>query len=291
VAVYKDYYEVLGVSRTSDQDGIKSAFRKLAAKHHPDRNLNDAGAEERFKEINEAYTVLSDPEKRKFYNQFGTAEGHPTFPSQGGPSYVNAEDSADFSDFFQGLFGGTFRGGGDPFAEFRGGAPTRQNVQASLTIDLVSAYRGDQTTITVDGRRLDVRIPQGARAGTKLRLRGHAPGGGDLLLKLSLKRHPTFALDGDDVRVKVPVPDFTAVLGGNVRVPTLDGAVEMTLPKGTQTGRVLRLRGKGWPKRTGGQGDELAEVRVIVPESPSDEQVELYERLAGAQKQTARAAA
>ena len=289
---YKDYYDVLGVSRNADQDGIKSAFRKLAAKHHPDRNLNDSGAEERFKEINEAYTVLSDPEKRQFYNQFGTTDGHPKFASQGGPTYTNVspEDFAGFSDFFQGLFGGTMRGGQDPFGQFHGGVTSRQNVQANLTIDLITAYLGQQTTVTVDGRRLEVQIPQGARAGTKLRLRGHAPGGGDLLLKLSLKRHPTFALDGDNVRVKISVPDYMAVLGGNVRVPTLDGDVEMSLPKGTQTGRVLRLRGKGWPKRTGGRGDELAEVSVVVPELPTDEQLELYQRLAAVKKQMGRAA-
>ena len=149
-----------------------------------------------------------------------------------------------------------------------------------MAVDIFTAYHGGQTTITVGGDRIDVRLPKGVRSGTKLRLRGQAPGGGDLILKLSIKGHPTFALDGDNVRVKVAVPDFTAVLGGSVRVPTLDGDVEMSLPKGTQTGRVLRLRGKGWPRRGGGRGDELAEVRVVVPETPSEGQLELYRRLA-----------
>ena len=282
MSAYKDYYQLLGVPKTAGADEIKSAFRKLAAKHHPDRNPDDTGAEERFKEINEAYTVLADPEKRAFYDQYGTADGHPPFASGGTRTYsVNSEDFAGFSDFFQGLFGTPFGGGRDPFPEFRR-VPAQRGAQADLAVDIFTAYHGGQTTITVGGHRIDVRLPKGVRSGTKLRLRGQAPGGSDLILKLSIKGHPTFALDGDNVRVKVAVPDFTAVLGGSVRVPTLDGDVEMSLPKGTQTGRVLRLRGKGWPRKGGGRGDELAEVRVVVPETPSDDQLELYRRLAAA---------
>ncbi|MCY4353936.1 MAG: DnaJ domain-containing protein [Truepera sp.] len=278
MSAYKDYYQLLGVPKTAGADEIKSAFRKLAAKHHPDRNPDDTGAEERFKEINEAYTVLADPEKRAFYDQYGTAAGHPPFASGGTRTYrVNSEDFAGFSDFFQGLFGTPFGGGGDPL--FRS-VPAQRGARADLAVDIFTAYHGGQTTITVGGDRIDVRLPKGVRSGTRLRLRGQAPGGRDLILKLSIKGHPTFALDGDNVRVKVAVPDFTAVLGGSVRVPTLDGDVEMSLPKGTQTGRVLRLRGKGWPRRGGGRGDELAEVRVVVPETPSCDQLELYRRLA-----------
>ena len=278
MSAYKDYYQLLGVPKTAGADEIKSAFRRLAAKHHPDRNPDDTGAEERFKEINEAYTVLADPEKRAFYDQYGTADGHPPFASGGTRTYsVNSEDFAGFSDFFQGLFGTPFGGGRDPL--FRS-VPAQRGAQADLAVDIFTAYHGGQTAITVGGHRIDVRLPKGVRSGTKLRLRGQAPGGGDLILKLSIKGHPTFALDGDNVRVKVAVPDFTAVLGGSVRVPTLDGDVEMSLPKGTQTGRVLRLRGRGWPRRGGGRGDELAEVRVVVPETPSEGQLELYRRLA-----------
>ena len=306
MAEFKDYYQLLGVPKTATQKEIKSAFRKLAAKLHPDRNPDDPTAEDKFKEVNEAYTVLNDEEKRKFYDQFGTTDGRPPFQpgaAGGGGVYtnINPEDVAGFSDFFQTLFGGSagFSGsystggfsaggrGGDPFAEFRQGGvphqpsrqPLRQTVEANLNIDLLTAYKGGETTISFDGRSLDVTIPQGTRNGSKLRLRGQAPGGGDLILKIGLTPHGTFKLEGDNIRVKVNVPDYTAVLGGPVRVPTLDGNVEMTLPKGTQSGRVLRLKGQGWPKKDGSRGDELAEVRITIPDAPSEDQLELYEQL------------
>ncbi len=296
MAAYKDYYEVLGVPKTASQKEIRAAFRKKAAKLHPDRNPDDKSAEEKFKEVNEAYTVLSDEEKRKFYDQYGTEGGRPPFnPGAGGGGVytnVNPEDFANFSDFFQGLFGGGgfstggFGGGysgrgGDPFADFRvqERQPRLQNAEATLAIDLLTAYRGGATTISVDGRRIDVTIPKGTRDGAKLRLKGQAPGGGDLYLVVKLEPHPVFKLDGDQVRVTVSAPDYKAVLGGTVRVPTLDGDVEMTLPKGSQTGRVLRLRGQGWPKRDGTRGDELASVRVVIPVAPSEAQLELYEQL------------
>jgi curved DNA-binding protein len=286
VAAFKDYYQILGVPKGASEKDIRSAFRKLAAQHHPDRNLDDAGAEERFKEINEAYTVLSDTEKRGFYDQYGTADGRPPFATGGGQSYTNfdPEQMAGFSDFFQSLFGfGGFEAAGgqsaDPFAGARG-RQIRQSAEADLPIDLLDAYLGGARTIGVGQRRIDVTVPRGTRDGSKLRLRGQAPGGGDLILKLKLKAHPTFLLDGDNVRVRVEVPDHTAVLGGGVLVPTLDGDVEMTIPAGTPSGRVLRLRGLGWPRRGGERGDELAEIVVTVPDDPTEEQRELYRRLA-----------
>lgn len=294
MADFKDYYKLLGVPKTATQKEIKSAFRKLAAKLHPDRNPDDASAEDKFKEVNEAYTVLSDEEKRKFYDQFGTTDGRPPFqPGTGGGGVytnINPEDVAGFSDFFQTLFGGSagYSGGfsssrsADPFSDFRTSSvrqPLRQNVEATLEIDLLTAYRGGETTIAFDGRSLDVTIPKGTRNNSKLRLRGQAPGGGDLLLKIKLAPHRTYKLEGDNVRVRIDVPDHTAALGGTVRVPTLEGDVEMTLPKGTQSGRVLRLKGQGWPKRDGGRGDELAEIRITIPAALTPEQLELYEQL------------
>lgn len=287
MASYKDYYQILGVPRTAGQKEIKAAYRKLAAKHHPDKNPGDKQAEERFKEINEAYTVLSDPEKRKFYDQYGSAEARPTYtPPPGG--FTVEGDFGDFSDFFRSLFGG-FGGSrrSDPFEAFARSADfgrtsrprVAQDAEGRLSVDVETAYRGGTVPITLDGRRIDVTIPKGTRPGATLRLRGQAPSGGDLYLKVDLKPHPRFRLEGDDVYIDVPVPDYLAVLGGTVRVPTLDGDVELTIPKQSQSGRVLRLRGRGWPRRDGTRGDAFAELRLVVPERPSEAQLRLYEQL------------
>jgi curved DNA-binding protein len=290
MAGYKDYYNLLGVPKTATQQEIKSAFRKLAAKHHPDKHPGDKKAEEKFKEINEAYTVLSDAEKRKFYDQYGSTDGRPPF--QGGfpggnfQGNINPEDVAGFSEFFQGLFGsGGFSGssfggrstrfGSDPFGQQQ----IPRDVEATLEIDLPQAFHGATTTVSLNGRRIDVTIPKGAKDGTKLRLRGQANTGGDVILVLKLKQHPTFRLENDDIRVTVNVPDYVAVLGGVVRVPTLEGDVEMNLPKGTQSGRSLRLRDRGWLKRDGSRGDAFAEIRIVIPTNASQDMLELYQKL------------
>jgi curved DNA-binding protein len=283
MAAYKDYYDILGLSKTATQKEIRSAFRKLAAKYHPDRNPDDSSAEEKFKELNEAYTVLSDSEKRKFYDQYGTTDGGPPFAtgSRGVYTQFDPEEFSGFSDFFQSLFGGARPAGvrSDPFAGFQQ-RPLQQSAEATLAVDFTAAYQGGDTTITVNGRRIDVTLPKGIKEGAKLRLRGQAPAGGDLILLIKLKQHPIFMLDGDNVRVRVDVPDYLAVLGGTVLVPTLDGEVEMRMPEGTQSGRVLRLRGKGWPTRDGGRGDELAEIRIVIPDKLTEEQRDLYQKLA-----------
>ncbi len=294
MATYKDYYKVLGVPRTATQKDIRAAFRKLAAANHPDRNPDDPKAEERFKEINEAYTVLNDEEKRRFYDQYGSEGGRPPFAGGNAAGFrgVNAEDLGGFSDFFQSLFGSAM--GGSSFSFQTGGGqqgfegfgrsarPAPRNVEAELEIDLLTAFKGGETTIAIDGNRISVNIPAGSRPGNRLRLRGQAPGGGDLILRLRLSGHPTFQLDGDNVRVKVQVPDYRAVLGGSVTVPTLTGDVIMSIPAGTRSGRVLRLRGQGWPRKDGSRGDGLAEIEVSVPASPSEEQLDLYRKLQSA---------
>ncbi len=282
MAAYKDYYNTLGVSKTANQQEIRAAFRKLAAKHHPDRNPDDPSAEEKFKEINEAYTVLSDDEKRSMYDRFGTTEGIPA----GFPGGFSGAGSGDFSDFFQSLFGaGGFNGGGfnggNPFEGFQTNSRSSRpsDVRGNLNISLEQAFYGTTTMIAVDGKRIEVSVPKGVKDGAKLRLRGQAPSGGDIYLTVQLDSHSIFSLENDNVRVSIDVPDYLAALGGSVRVPTLEGDVDMTLPPQTQAGRTLRLRGQGWYKRDGSRGDELAEVRIVIPDDLSDEQHQLYTKL------------
>lgn len=309
MAAFKDYYEMLGVGRDASQDDIKRAYRKLAAKHHPDRNPGDEAAEDRFKEINEAYTVLADPEKRKVYDQYGTTGQVPPQGAWGGAPgggrvHVDADSVGDFSEFFQSLFGGGFGGfggargggfttrtvGGDPFrGDPMGGdpfgagrvrhEPRPRTVEANLEIELERAYRGGDVPISVDGTRVTVTVPPGARDGAKLRLRGQAPGGGDLILIVRHRPHPEFTVRGDTVRTELHIPDHLAALGGKARAPTLDGPVDVTVPAGSSTGRTLRLRGQGWPKRGGGRGDQLVELQVTVPEHPTEEQKRAYRKL------------
>jgi len=298
VAEFKDYYKLLGVDKDASNDDVRRAFRRLAAKHHPDRNPGDDAAEERFKEINEAYTVLSDPEKRKLYDTYGSSGGVPQYASGGSPfgaggqvyTNVSAEEFAGFSDFFQSMFGGyggstsATPGGGDPFASFgRSGArqaPRPANAEARLDVGLLDAYRGGPTTINVEGKQLELNLPAGVRDGARLRLRGQAPSGGDLILQVRHLPHPVLKLDGDNVRVVIRVADHVAALGGTTNVPTLDGDVELSVPAGSSSGRVLRLRGQGWPKKSDGRGDLLAEIRISVPETLSEEQQRLYRELA-----------
>lgn len=282
---YKDYYKILGVSKNASQDEIKKAFKKLARKHHPDVN-KDPGSEEKFKEINEAYTVLSDPEKRQFYDTYGTTAGSGNWqgppPGQGGFGNFTG-NAGDFSDFFQQLFGNFGRGGGG-FSDLFGEAPRTQrrigtDLEAELPLALEEAYHGGEKVISVGHERLTVKIPAGVREGQKIRLSGKGRGGGDLYLHVKVKPRSDMRLEGDDIYAAVDVPAPLAVVGGSVRVPTLDGPVEMNLPKHTQGGRKLRLKGKGWPRRDGSRGDQYAEIRLTIPTHPSAEEEKLYQQL------------
>ncbi|HEX2864720.1 MAG TPA: DnaJ C-terminal domain-containing protein [Deinococcales bacterium] len=295
---YKDYYKILGVPRDASQDDIKKAYRKLARTHHPDRNKGKPEAEARFKEINEANAVLSDAEKRQVYDLYGTDQAPPSPPPGGWTGGgMGGMEGADFSDFFQTLFGGGgFRGastaGGNPFGgNFqdllgnrggRGGGfrPAPPDAEGVLTLSLEEAFQGTTRTVQVENRRLDVKVPAGARDGMKLRLTGQAPGGGNVLLTLQVQPSGSFHLDGDDVRVTATVPAPVAVVGGKVKVKTLTGPVELSIPAHTRGGRVLRLRGQGWPRKDGTRGDELVELRLSVPEHPTPEQEDLYRQLA-----------
>jgi curved DNA-binding protein len=308
---YKDYYKILGVDKDATEKDIKRAYRKLARQYHPDKNPNDKSAEEKFKEINEANEVLSNPENRAKYDQLGQnyhryrqmggAPGGFDFSqwaAAGGPAggyrTVNVDlndlfGGGGFSEFFSTIFGGGRSGRGQaPEAMFgrQAQAPGR-DIEQRIEITLEEAYRGtERTLIQSDGSQIKAKIPPGAKTGSKVRLRGKGQpgvsGSGDLFLLIRVIPHGTFKRDGDNLTVNVPVEVTTAVLGGKATVPTLDGPVKLTIPAGTQGGRTFRLSGKGMPdlRRKGKYGDLLAKIRIRVPANLSDEERRLYEQLA-----------
>jgi len=310
----RDYYEVLGIPRDASAKDIRSAFRKLARKHHPDVNPNNPEAANRFKEINEAHEVLSDPDKRAKYDQYGrdweTYEawertgrpGRSPFAAAGGPEphveyrTVNPEDledlfgSADpFSDFFHDMFGRSGARGSRASARAR--PKQGEDVEVDADITLEEAYNGTTRTVELAGpqgtRRVEVRIPPGVRDGARVRAAGQggegaADGGrGDLYVRVHVLPHPTFVREGDDLRVRVPVPLDVALLGGEVKVPTLKGSdVILKVPANTQNGTRLRLRGLGMPRLRGnGTGDLYAEADVRLPVPLSDAQRRAAEML------------
>lgn len=300
---YKDYYEILGVPRSASEAEIKSAFRKLTKQYHPDKNPGDTKAAEKFKEIGEANAVLSDPEKRKLYDQYGHTGSIPGgWPggAGGGAGFgdMGGFDASQFSDFFQGLFGqggfgqaGGFRAGGSPFggqvnledlmggmSGMGGGRRFVQNVEGELQVSLQEAFAGTEENISVDGKRLMVRIPAGTRDGTRLRLAGQGPNGGDVLLTVRVLEDARFDIDGDNLTVSVDVPVDVAALGGSVRVPTLKGDVNLNIPAGTSGGRRMRLKGQGWPSKSGA-GDLYVKLNLVLPVALNDEEKALYQQL------------
>jgi curved DNA-binding protein len=310
---YKDYYRILEVDKNADTKTIKQAYRRLARKYHPDVNPGDKAAEERFKEINEAHEVLSDPEKRKRYDQLGTdyqrwqqmggdprgfnwsqwfASGQPA----GRRVHVEYGDLGDlfggpggFSDFFQAIFGGMGGGAQTSQRGSRTWAYRGQNYEHPVEITLEEALHGTQRVLEKEGgRRLTVKIPPGVKTGSKIRMAGEGSPGvgggaqGDLFLKVKVLSHPTFERDGDDLRCEVPVDLYTALLGGEVVVHTLDGDVRLKVPAETQSGRNFRLRNKGMPQLRNPQkrGDLYVKVRVQLPTKLSDKEKALVRDLA-----------
>ena len=268
-------YDVLGVPPDASRDEIRRAYRKLARQYHPDRNPGDAEAERRFKEVNAAHEVLSDPDKRKLYDEFGEdalragfdperARAWRQYGGRGpGPTGGFGPDF-DMGDIFEELFGGSFRG-----------ARAGRTIQSEITVDFHTAARGGERELRfADGRSLTVRIPPGVRDGESLRLRGQGepgPGGpGDLVLTVRVSPHPVFRREGDDLHLVLPVTVSEAVLGATVEVPTLDGSVKLKVPPGSQSGRRLRLRGKGVHRRGRPAGDLYAELSIRVPEVVDD---------------------
>jgi curved DNA-binding protein len=287
---FRDYYEVLGVPRTASADDIKRAYRQLARKHHPDLKpaAERTRAAERFKEINEAYEVLSDPDKRGKYDALGAnwKSGMDFSPPSGERGYAATaewEDVGDVSDFFASLFGrGTER-------TSRGGMRVTipgSDIEAELPVTLEELLHSAGRRITLNGSRsLEVEIPRGAREGTVLRLAGQGEPGvnggppGDVYLRLHLIPHPRYRVAGDDMEMDLSLWPWQAVLGAEVRIETPDGPVTLTVPPGTQSGRRLRLRGRGLPRADGSRGDLYAVVRIVVPERPSAAEREAYETL------------
>ncbi|OIO05615.1 MAG: molecular chaperone DnaJ [Desulfovibrionaceae bacterium CG1_02_65_16] len=309
---YKDYYKILGVGRTASQDDISKAFKKLARKYHPDLHPGDKSAEGKFKEAGEAYEVLKDPEKRKLYDQLGpnwqqgqNFQPPPGFENmrfhQSGPGGPGGFGAGGFSDFFETLFGG---GGG--FAGARGGfgggfqqRPRRgHDAEVIYEIGLEDAYKGGPQSVslqeqvagpggfpTMQTRTLKVNIPAGVKDGQKIRLSGQGgsggPGGesGDLYLKIKVRPHPQFKVKEDNVVYDLALTPWEAALGATVRVPTLDGAVEMKIPAGVGSGSKLRVRGKGLGT-AGKRGDQMVRIMVQVPKTLSTEERKLFEELA-----------
>jgi curved DNA-binding protein len=302
---YKDYYAILGVSKDASQQDIQRAYRKLARKYHPDVN-KDPGAEERFKEVGEAYEVLKDPDKRAKYDRYGTAwkaaQQHGGTPPPGYEDVWFDFGSAagepfsgfsGFSSFFEQLFG---TGRGRPGAETRGSpwdmAMQGADQEARLILSLEEAARGGQREISLTDPRSRqtktymVTIPKGIRPGQRLRLAGKGGQGargaraGDLYLIVELLPHATFRLEGSDLHTTLSVSPWEAALGADVRVATLEGAVNVKVPPGSSSGRKIRLKGKGFPGARGGAGDLYADIRVVVPSHLSDEEKRLFEELA-----------
>jgi curved DNA-binding protein len=299
---YKDYYKILGVDRKAGQDEIKKVYRKLAMKYHPDKNPDNKQAEEKFKEINEAYQVLGDKEKRARYDQLGSS--YSQWQQRGAPGNFNWEDwfggaprggggvryeDADgmfgggmdgFSQFFEAIFG---MGGGMGAQPGRNPRAARQRYEQPVDISLEEAYRGAVRILESEGKRVQVKIPAGAKSGTKVRVKGKAPGGGDLYLKINVLKHPNFERKGDDLHTQIAVDVFTALLGGKAQVKTLDGNLSLTIPAGTQPEQIIRLSGRGMPKlRKKEKGDLYVRVKVKIPKKLSEKQKKLLEEAAKA---------
>ncbi len=296
---FKDYYTILGVSKTATPEEIKRAYRKLARKYHPDLNPGDKDAETKFKDLNEANEVLSDPEKRPKYDRFGEHWNQPAYseapPSRGtNPGNVDFDQYADFDSFIKDLLGRSQNGsqrrtnptsGFDDFGGgFRSQAPAPDS-EAAIALTFSEAFHGVQKRLQFDDETINVRIPAGAKPGSRIRLKGKGRASpfsqqrGDLYLTIELVPHSCFRFEGDDLVCDVPIRPDEAVLGAEITVPTPDGSVTMKVPKGVRSGQSLRLRGKGWTLQKGGRGDLLAKLLIVTPKDLSAIDQECYEKI------------
>ena len=315
---FRNYYQVLGVSKDAPIEEIKRIYRKLARQYHPDLNPGDKAAEEKFKDIGEAYNILSDPEKRaqydeysQFWNQkgfqgrkqspfsgFKTTWGNRQTNSRRTTEEVDFAEYPDFNTFVDQLLGRRREvrtvnntaprvESTDPYRNPRTKAvykattqEPKRDIEARLTLPLEKAYTGGTERIRLeDGRSLEVNMPSGMIPGQRIRLRNQGIGGGDLFLKINLSPHRFFRLERFNLHCQVPVTPAEAVLGGEITVPTLDGWVKMRIPAGVTSGQRLRLAHKGYPNEQGERGDQLVEIKVVVPPEPSSQEQELYQKL------------
>lgn len=293
---HDDFYQRLGVTRGASGEEIKRAYRKLAGKYHPDRN-KAAGAEERYKAVQAAYEVLKDPDKRAAYDRFG-AQWEAAFNAKKQGGYAHYDEMSggfggggfgargpgggfhgervhpeDLGDLFGDLFGGGgFRAGG-----FGGGPPPQRDEEVNVHLRLEDAYEGGVRQLQVNGQNLNVRIPAGIGAGRRIRLKGKARGGGDLYLKVHLEPHPRFRAEDRDIYIDLPLSPWEAFLGATVAVPTLGGEVGMKIPAGSQTGRKLRMKGRGLPGDP--PGDQFVHLKIVNPPHADAATREAFERL------------
>ncbi|MBD2164123.1 J domain-containing protein [Calothrix membranacea FACHB-236] len=314
---FRDYYEILGVPKEASSEEIKKVYRRLARQYHPDLNPGNKEAEEKFKDIGEAYEILSDPAKRAQYDQFSRywkQKGFANANKQAAKAKswgdnrnnnrnnqeVDPSQFPDFESFINQVIGvgngkSSKNGAGnntnsDPFRTTKSRVeytvpkspprPARRDIEARLTLPLEKAYVGGNERIRLeDGRSLEVSMPAGMVTGQTIRLRNQGISGGDLYLKITVEPHPLFKLDGSNIFCQVPVTPSEAVLGGQVEAPTLDGPVKMTIPSGVRSGQRFRLANKGYPNDSGKRGDQLVEIQILTPKTISAEERELYEKL------------
>jgi curved DNA-binding protein len=296
---FKDYYKILGVSKNASMDEIKKAYRKLALKYHPDKNPNNKAAEEKFKEINEANEVLSDPGKKKKYDEIGTnfnqyrQQGSPedsfdwskwTTGNRGGSSFTGEEafgNGGEFSSFFESVFGGGFNNRRSS-AKMKG-----QDYRAEIEVSLEDAYHGTSSRIEVNGKTLQMKLSPGIKDGQVLRIKEKGGPGrnggpkGDIYLTLIIPLHPHFERRGDDLYCNTPVELYTAVLGGKQLINTLKGNIRIEIPAGTDNGKVLRLKGLGMPKfgKTNEFGDLYAKINITLPKNLTEKEINLFKEL------------
>lgn len=290
---FVDYYQILGIDKSASDKDIKNAYRKLARKFHPDLNPNDKESEKKFQELNEANEVLSDPDKRKKYDQYGkdwqhseefekARQARAASGRQGGARYSGGDGGGDFSDFFESMFGSSSGFGGSRQAKYRG-----QDYQAQVHMTLREAYETHKQTLTVNGSNIRITVPAGIENGQNIKITGHGGKGtnggpnGDLFITFTVENDPKFRRSGNDLHIKEELDLYTAILGGELVVETLSGKVKLNVKPETQNGNVVRLKGKGYPvyKKEGQFGDLYVTFDIKIPTNLTERQKELFSEL------------